>query len=93
MPTLFINGKVRQADAVQIRNGRVICDGADVTPDGCPVIEIRGDIKNLTADGKTCVVIEGQVHKATFVSGPIGSVVVGSVTHNAPVTFNVPGRR
>lgn len=76
--SVVINGESRPCSTVEVRAGRLIVDGNDVTPEGAPVIQIIGNVDTLLVDGKSCVAVTGHVRTQSIVHGSIGKVVSGN---------------
>jgi hypothetical protein len=70
--TITANGNI------SVRNGRVLVDGKDVTPDAKDIrIEVHGDVGQITADSCVTITVTGAVRGD--VSTQAGDVQCGDV--------------
>ena len=84
MASISINGvTISGSRSVVIRNGQVIVDGKDVTPEDAKEISItvNGNVDKLEADACQTISVTGDVNKVKTLSGDVnvGGDVKGSV--------------
>lgn len=77
--TIVINGiTIASGDNITIRNGKVIVDGKDVTPDAKEiVITITGDVSTLKVDACESIAVQGNAGSVNTMSGDIE--VIGNI--------------
>ncbi len=99
MGTVKINQSIiGSGNSVIIKNGKIIVDGKDVTPDSKEIsITIEGDIKELSVDSCQKISVNGNVDRLSSVSGDVevgGNVINGgiqSTSGDVDVSGNVTG--
>lgn len=83
---IIVNNKSYIGKSITIKNGKVIVDGVDVTPDGKEIsIVVNAEIDTLDVDNCNTIVVNGNIGKVRSGSGDItcraitnGSVQTGS---------------
>lgn len=65
MSQITINGKTYYGNNIVVRNGKVIIDGTDSTPESDKIINITvdGDLEKIECDSCTKIDIKGNVSK------------------------------
>jgi transcription elongation factor len=75
---IFSGGKQRHGSTVEVRDGRVLVDGKDVTPETGVIVQISGNVESVIASGGACIVIEGAVGTVMNNKGSVGQVINGN---------------
>lgn len=78
MSTIIINGNTYSGNSIVVKNGKVLIDGKDETPDTKEInISVDGNIEELKVDSCNTVTINGNANIVSSVSGKIN--VTGNV--------------
>lgn len=81
MSTIVINNNSYSGNNIVIKNGRVIVDGKDVTPEGKEInIVVEGNIEKLSVDACDKLSVNGNVGSIETKSGDVD--VTGNVNGN-----------
>lgn len=70
--SVIINGNVYEGNSVVIKNGKIIVDGKNVTPDSKEInIVVNGNIETLDVDACSKIDVTGDIGKIKTMSGDV----------------------
>ena len=72
MGTIVINGEIYLGNSITVKNGKVIVDGKDFTPNSKDIkIEVKGDIDRLDVGSCKSLKVNGNINNVSTQSGDV----------------------